>query len=472
MSDQYLNSEGGSPFHEGHGGQVIDNRDAGIAELPLPEAENESTYFTDFGNTSGQIPSFGDESSFTGNDSGHLFDIPDSWIPSSQPEYHTNFSMDFSVSGLNPPLQENLSFTNFSMDFNGSGLNLPFEGNLSFANFSMDFDRFGLNPPLEGNSSFTNFSTDFSGSGLNPQLEGNSSFTENLGGSLDAAATPNCEEYDETRDSPDLSNSVQNYHFGDGWSFSAGAGEQFSDASGAEILDNAAYKAKAPLYPDMMPQSAVGPQSGYNWQDAPQSGDNYNIGPSDSDQPNASPLQPRDHRHTQSGDDYNNGPSDPDQSNESPQQPQKKMQRWTEKEEIQLLRGVENRVPLKKIGEDLNRTANSCRIHHNTLVKKALKPKNVPILRMKDISTVMLETPDQQGVDRVDWAALSLKDKRLVDWNTPCLKDWVHDQLKMIRNVQKVGPWKNAWNTVAKQLNEKNKTNLEGKDVRVNLPYR
>lgn len=72
----------------------------------------------------------------------------------------------------------------------------------------------------------------------------------------------------------------------------------------------------------------------------------------------------------------------------------------------------------------------------------------------------------------MDWATPGLKDKSLVEWDTPHLKDWVHDQLKAIRNVQKVGPWKNAWNTVAEQLNEKNKTNLEGKDVLAALPYR
>lgn len=369
MSDQYLYHEGGSFFHEGHGGQIIDNRGAGIAETALSEAENEGTYFTDFVNTSGQTPSFGEESSFTGNDSGHPFDMPYSWIPTPQPEYHTNFSMDFSGSGLNPPLEGNLSFTNFPMDFSGSG----------------------LNPPLGGNSSFPNFSMEFSGSGLNSHLEGNSSFIETFGDldyDLEDPESLNFEEYDETGCSTYLSNPDQNYHSGDALSFSGSAGEQFPDASGAEILNNPGYYAKAPLYPDMVPQSAVGPQSGYNWQDAPQSGDNYNIGPSDSDQPNASPPQSRDHGRAQSGDYYNNGPSDPDQSNDLPPQPQKTMTRWTEADEIKLLRGVENKVPYKEIAKDLNRTANSCRLRHNKLVKEALKPKNVPVLRMKDISSV------------------------------------------------------------------------------------
>lgn len=105
MSDQYLYHEGGSSFHDGHGGQIIHDTGAEIAGTPLSEAENESAYFTDFSNVPGQIPFFGDESSFILNDSGHLFDIPYSDIPSSKPEYAPIFSMDFSGSGLNPHLE-------------------------------------------------------------------------------------------------------------------------------------------------------------------------------------------------------------------------------------------------------------------------------------------------------------------------------------------------------------------------------
>lgn len=307
MSDQYLYHEGGSRFHEGHDGQVIYNRGAGIVEPPLSEAENETTYFTDFSNMSGQIPFSEDESSFAGNGSGNLFDIPNSWIPSSQPEYHTQFSMDCSGSGLNP----------------------------------------------------------------HPEGISSESFTTNVRDhvyTLDAPATLNHGEYDETRRPKDPSNHDQNYHFGDGWSFSGGAGEQFSYASGAKILDNAAYNGNAPLYPNMipqsMPQSAVGPQSGYNWQprDAPQSGDSCSIGPFDSDQTNASPPQPREHRPTQSGDDDNIRPPEQDQSNKSPSQPQQKPgKRWSKAEDGKLLKRLQNRMDLEQVAEELHRTVDSCR---------------------------------------------------------------------------------------------------------------
>lgn len=408
MSDQYLYHEGGSSFHDGHGGQIIHDTGAEIAGTPLSEAENESAYFTDFSNVPGQIPFFGDESSFILNDSGHLFDIPYAEIPCSKPEYAPIFSMDFSVSGLNP------------------------------------------------------------------RLEGNPTFTENFGDpsyDVGAAATPNLEEYGETRHSTDLSNYDQNYLFGGSLSFPGGADEQFSNAFGAEIFENAAYNANAPPYSDMMPQSAFGLQIGFNWQDAPQSGDNYNTGPPDSDQPNASPSQPRKHGCTHSGGDYNIGPSDPGQPNESPSQPQK-VRKWTEEDETKLLMWRENGVCYEKIGEWLCRTASGCQAHRHILLGKAWAPKDVPILCMKDISRVSGETTDQKGIDRVDLATPGLKDKSLVDWNTPGLKDWVHDQLEAIRKVQNGGRWMDAWNTVADQLNKKSETNLEGKDLVANFPYR
>lgn len=125
MSDQYLYREGGSSFHEGHGRNIIDNKGAEVTGNPLSEAENQRTYFTHSSNMSGQIPSLGEDLVFTeydeifgdgdplsiGNHGRHLSDTHYTGIPSSQTEYHTNFSMDFSGSGFNPHPESNSSFT-------------------------------------------------------------------------------------------------------------------------------------------------------------------------------------------------------------------------------------------------------------------------------------------------------------------------------------------------------------------------
>lgn len=392
MSGQYPYGESGSYFHVGDGEHIINIEDAGIPGNSHSEAENESAYFTHSSNMSGQISSLGDnpfftednpfftgdDSFFTGNDGHHLVHNPDAGIPGFTPEYLSSFSMDFSKSDLIPHPEDNSFFTRY------------------FGDPSYD---------------------------------------------ISAAATPNLGEYDETSYWTDFSNPDQTPHFGDGSSFSGGAGERFSDASGAEILDDATYNAKAPLNSDMMPQSAVVPESGCNRQEAPQPGDD------------------------------NIRSSDPNQSNESPSQPHK-TPRWTEEDELNLLTWYDNGVCFEKIGEKLHRTAMSCKLHRQILIRKALAPKDVPILPLKDMSRLSWEMPDQKAMDCVDWATPILMDKSLVDWNTPGLKDWVHDQLKKVRKVQNGGPGMKAWQTVAEQLNKKNKTNLVGKDLLANLPYR
>lgn len=358
-------------------GHIIDNTTAEMTEPPYSDAENESTYFTDFSNMSGQVPSFGDSPFTTGGVDAHLLDNPYAGIPNSGHQIHATSSMDFDI-----PDQT-------------------------------------------------------------LHLEGTSSFTRNVGEfSFEAGSAENLnfEEYDETRYPTDFSNSVHTPHSGDR-SFFGGADEEFSHVAGAEIFDNASYNAKAPLSPSMMPQSAVGPQSGYNHQDAPQPGDNYNIGP-----PN------------------------PNKSNELPSQSGKKprnTKKWEPDEEEALLRLYDKWKSYDKVGKELHRSYWSCKGRRTELLKKkkeieariqaeneAIAAARVPVLRMK-----------YSGISRVDWAAPVLKDKSSLDWETPGLKEWVHGRLEIIRNHQNGGPWMNAWNVVAEELNKENNTNVEGKDL-------
>lgn len=161
--------------------------------------------------------------------------------------------------------------------------------------------------------------------------------------------------------------------------------------------------------------------------------------------------------------------------------------KWEQAEDEALLQLYERFKSYQKVGEVLHRIYGSCLAHRHKLVHEkknasqtpaqqeaqaaASAPKNVPLLRMKDVSRIKSKTNGQKNIDHVDWAMPSVKDESLVDLKTPSLKEWVHDRVKTIQNSQKAGPWIVAWDFVAGDLNEVNQTNLKGDDLVAAMPY-
>lgn len=410
MFDQYQDSEDDSYSNEGNGGRSFNNN-AGTRTPGYPdsEAEDEFPHYTDSRYTYGQS-SFVEDALFWTENAGDS--PPGNYsVPMSGPEHHTNSPMDLDVSDQLPQLEGN------SVLMENIGGDIPYE-----------FDAVA-SPRFTENMETIHF-PDFGSSGQHPHLKSNPFLTEYISGDesyeIGAGVGPRFEENRDAQYFTDFSASCLTPQSEDGAAFSGGAGGQ-SPHRYAETIDDTNHNPGYSLHANMMPQSAVGPEWGYNDQDTSQSNDGHN---------NISPVS--------------------NQSKKLP--PQLRMSRagekWTDDETEKLLDWSEAGMRSADIGEKLNRTANSCRSH------------------LRDVKLKMDQA--EKEANSAPWAPkhvplLCANGTGPVNWKTPGLKEWVHRRKETIRKIQNGGPAIVAWHIVAKDLNKANHLNLGRNDYRRHL---